>query len=81
MSAKQVVEAVLGSKVVWVVEDGTSDGFQALYINGNLVVENPRRDVMSVLDALNITPESVYVAYGFDGNFPRRLAQLDTYAK
>lgn len=81
MNAKQVVETVLNRSVVWVTEEGTTDGFQALYIDNALVVENPRRDVMAVLDALGIVPETVHVAYGFDGNFPEQLSDLVTHTK
>lgn len=63
-------------QVVMVYEKGTVDAFSALYINGKLVVTNPRGDVSNVLEALGIVPKEVFVPYGFDGNFPVQLAQL-----
>jgi len=81
MKAAELVEAVLTGRVTWVVEEGTADAFQAIYIDGVLVVENPRRDVMDVLEALHVKIDSVYIAKGFDGNFPRALSDLDVYTR
>lgn len=58
------------------VEDGTADAFQALYINGILVVTNPRSDVSDVLAALSIKPRVCLLPNGFDGNFPPKLNDL-----
>jgi hypothetical protein len=77
-AARQLIEEVSHS-VVHVVEDGTADAFQALYIDGKLVVTNPRSDVGQVLQALGIEPQVMLVAHGFDGNFPEKLARLKTY--
>lgn len=78
-NAKRIVERILESErsVVQVYEKGTHDPFSAIYINGKLVVTNPRGDVSAVLEALGIEPQTLYVPYGFDGNFPELLTKLN----
>jgi hypothetical protein len=68
--------AVAAPDVVMVYEQGTSDPFTALYINQKLVVNSPRGDVGAVLDALGITPVTVFIPRGFEGNFPDQLSDL-----
>jgi uncharacterized protein (DUF433 family) len=67
--------------IAWVTERGTMDPFYALYIGGKLTVTNPRSDVANVLNALGLKQRHLYVAKGFDGNFPEQLADLQTFEK
>lgn len=81
MKARQLIEeAATAPNVVMVYEAGTMDAFTALYIDGKLVVTDVRGDVSNVLAALKITPQEVFVAKGFDGNFPPKLSQLKLVA-
>ena len=78
-NAKQIVKHILETErsVVQVYERDTADPFSAIYINGKLVVTNPRGDVSAVLEALGIEPQTMFVPYGFDGNFPELLTKLN----
>lgn len=75
-----ITEGLLDHDVVCVLEDGTADAFSAYYVDGKLIVENPRGDTSNMLDALGIRPRVLLVPYGFDGHFPALLKQLKTYS-
>lgn len=77
-NAKNIVARILETErsVVQVYERDTADPFSAIYVDGKLVVTNPRGDVSEVLEALGIKPQVMFVPYGFDGNFPPLLAKL-----
>jgi hypothetical protein len=84
-TAKIIVDQMLSENtqhdVVMVYEDGTTDPFYALYIDGKLIETNPRGHFDNMLSALGITIRQLFVTRGFDGNFPESLASLKTYYK
>jgi len=74
--AKRLIEST--HDVVWVCEQGTADAAQAIYVDGELITQDPRGELWDFIRAIGIKPRELAVAKGFEYPFPQKLSVLKT---